>query len=477
MDNTCNMSAPGLLSVVAMVLTAAPCVPGEDVAGFSVRVPRGWNISTDARLGRLEIRGAKQARVIVWPVFMPNWAEETVAPVVLRKLAAGVWAGMQWEPVQAFGAGVVRAYGHSGTRVGVAALTWITSAQGAAGYLYLVAAEKNGYQQLETAFAQILGSCRAVGAPASNGEALPTFVGWRDPNEKAFTLQVPSQWKVTGGLFRPNRNQVNPAWELVSPDGQIWIAGGDATLPLYMAPASTFPQSLLKEGARYSEMLVKRYVPGAEFAREYVLGKVARACPDVTITETRERPDVVEVAGTRYARASKDFSASLTAGEVSFTCRQAGRLMHGYYLAGTLLAKTPTVSAWCAEHLYGYLAPEGRTGLARSILHHTVASTRFNSAWLDSRRNSTLVIDRVMEDESWRGKIIIDELSRRRSSAVVEVESVPDPASGPFDPHSRRMIDVESSADHYWLDEQGAIVGVRIGARPDLDFRKLVRAP
>ena len=151
--------------------------------------------------------------------------------------------------------------------------------------------------------------------------------------------------------------------------------------------------------------------------------------------------------------------------------------MRGYYLAGTLLAKTPAISAWRAEHLYGYLAPEGRTELARSILHHAVASTRFNPAWPGSQRNSTIVIDRVMEDESWRRKIIIDELGRRRFNAVVEVESVLDPTSGPFDPRSRRMIDVESSADHYWLDEHGAIVGTRIGARPDLDFRKLVRLP
>jgi hypothetical protein len=58
-----------------------------------------------------------------------------------------------------------------------------------------------------------------------------TFVRWQDPKEHAFSLEVPKQWAVSGGLFRFASVDVRPAIEAVSPDGHVRIVAGDAQPP------------------------------------------------------------------------------------------------------------------------------------------------------------------------------------------------------------------------------------------------------
>jgi hypothetical protein len=60
------------------------------------------------------------------------------------------------------------------------------------------------------------------------------------------------------------------------------------------------------EGSWYSpgygvQLMVRRYVPGTAFALEYVSGKVARGCSDLSMTERRDRPDAVQALNAIYA--------------------------------------------------------------------------------------------------------------------------------------------------------------------------------
>jgi hypothetical protein len=82
-----------------------------------------------------------------------------------------------------------------------------------------MAAPEARYRQLEETFAKILQSFRVSGAPAKEAAPSLSYVRWQDPRENAFSLDVPSQWKMSGGLFRFASVDTRAGVEALSPDG------------------------------------------------------------------------------------------------------------------------------------------------------------------------------------------------------------------------------------------------------------------
>jgi len=455
-------------------------------AGFSVEVPRGWTVRVEPKWGRLEIQGTAREQLIVWPVFVPGPLNTAAAPSVLAKLAAGLWPDARWEAAQPVSTVAIRARGRAGDRLALCALTWVASPKGSAGYLYAVAAPEAGYRLLEDTLARVLQSVRVTGDPSGAQQPSLNYVRWQDPRENAFSVEVPTGWKMSGGLFRFASVDTRLAWELLSPDGQIRITGGDAELPTFSLPSQTLAIAGFHEGSWYSpgyglNMLVQRYLPGVAFARWYVTQKATRNCAELTFTETRERPDAVQAINAIHRQSGSYVSTSLTAGEVAFTCRQGDQPAKGYYFAGTQLTQSPGSGIWNVEYLCGFVAPSDKAALAQSVLNHVVQSGQTNPQWAATQQNiaantSRIVsrtqeeVSRIINDTYWNRQGTMDELSRRRSNATLGVEDVIDSATG-------REIKVESGSNHYWIDHRGTIVGTETDTRPNLDFRQLIRLP
>jgi hypothetical protein len=455
-------------------------------AGYSLETPRGWNVRSEAKTGRLEIQGAAGEQVVVWPVFIPASLDAASAPAVLHKLAGSVWTEARWEAAQAQGATAVRARGRAADRLALSALTWVASPRGSAAYFYGLAAPEPSYRLLEDTFARILVSVRITGTPSGGGQPALTWVRWQEPREGAFTLEVPSGWNTTGGLFRFASVDTRSAFHVSSPDGQIHISGGDAEIPPFTVLTPTLATSGFREGSWYSpgyglNMMVRRYLPGLVFAREYVASKAARSCAELAFTDSRERPDAVQALNALYAQSASYVVSTLTAGEVAFTCRQDSQPMSGYYFSGTKLNQSPGVAQWYVDYLYGFLAAAPRAAEAQSVLQHAIGSFQINPQWAAMQQGiaadtSRIVsrtgeaISNIISDTYWRRQGVMDELSRRRSNATLGVEDVIDPASG-------RQIKIESGSDYYWIDHRGSIVGTQTDTRPNLDFRQLVRLP
>jgi hypothetical protein len=456
-------------------------------AGYTLETPRGWTVRAEPKTGRLDIQGAAREQVLVWPVFIRGALDPASAPAALHKLAGGLWADARWEAPQPLGATAMRARGRTGDRLALAALAWVPSSKGAAACLYVVAAPEAGFRLQEETFARILSGVRLTGAPAAGGQSSMNWVRWQDPREKAFSFEIPSGWNMTGGLFRFASVDTRPAWQLTSPDGQIRITGGDAELPPFTLPNQTLAMAGFREGSWYSpgygvNMMVRRYLPGVVFAKEYVSGKAARGCAELAFTDSRERPDAAQAINAVYSQyGGYGVSVSLTAGEAAFTCRQNGQPMRGYYFAGTQLTHTSGMGLWNVEHLCGYLAPAAQADLAQSVLNHIIGSIEINPQWAAMQQgiaaNTSRIVARTSEEISkivndtyWNRQGVMDELSRRRSNATLGVEDVIDPASG-------RQIKLESGSDYYWIDQRGSIVGTQTDTRPNLDFRALIRLP
>ncbi len=440
----------------------------------------------------MDIQGAAGESAVVWPVFLPAAG---VAPLdfastaaILHRLATKIWPDANWDAPQSVGPAAVRLRGRRGDAIVTTVFTWMASPKGAAAYLYATAAPAARYRSLEDSFARILASFRAVGMPAAQpAEPAVRYVRWSDPRENAFSLEVPAGWRVTGGLFRFASVDTRGAVEAASPDGQIRITLGDAELPTFTEPNQTLAMTGFTEGRWYSpgygvQFLVRRYTPGTAFATEYVRTKVARGCSELSLLDTRDRPDAVQAINAVNAQYSAvGVSMVVTAGETAFTCRSSGRMLRGYYFAGTQLTRTQGVSVWNVQYLFGGIAPADKTAQGQVVLEHMVRSFELNPQWVGMQQNITAntskivsrthqEISNIISDTYWSRQSVMDELSRRRSNVTLGLEDVIDTQYG-------RQIKVESGSNYYWIDHTGTIVGTDTYTRPNLDFRELVRLP
>jgi hypothetical protein len=433
--------------------------------------------------------GSPATRVVIWPVFIPAALDSRSASAAAGRLAARLEPGAAWRQAEA-GPTAVRLVARTpeATRLGL--FTWISAGPGSASYFYLLSSPASSFANLGPTFARILSSFRLTdGTRTASPEQATEFVSWQDPRESAFTLQVPKRWRTSGGLFRFASVDVRGAWETVSPDGKTRISGGDAENPTFTQPNPMLEMTGFREGSWYSpgygvNMLVRRYLTGSQFAREYVERKVASGCTDLVLTGVRDRPDVVAAINRINQQfAAYGMSIQLTAGEVTFKCRRAGEEMSGYYFAGTQLTQSQGMAGgiWNVEHLFGFLTPARQESETRGIMNRIIASIQLNPQWVGMQQNLTANTSRIVSQTAQAISEIVshgyeqrsatmDEISRRRSNAILSVEDVVDPTTG-------REFKVESGSNYYWIDHRGTIVGTQTDSRPNLDFRELTRLP
>ena len=60
------------------------------------------------------------------------------------------------------------------------------------------------------------------------------YVQWQEPNENAFTVEVPQGWDVTGGVIREASGS-RAGLHVTSPDGRIIITAGRRNPSIYYA--------------------------------------------------------------------------------------------------------------------------------------------------------------------------------------------------------------------------------------------------
>src|SRR3954464_3820892 len=80
------------------------------------------------------------------------------------------------------------------------------------------------------------------------------FKQWVDPTESAFSLDVPTGWKISGGIKRASdtRSEIT----MQSPDGQIVVKIGDVNVHLsYVEPNQPLASLGYREGQMASATL------------------------------------------------------------------------------------------------------------------------------------------------------------------------------------------------------------------------------
>jgi hypothetical protein len=375
-----------------------------------------------------------------------------------------------------------------------ASLVWTPSARGTAVQFLLASAQGDRRREIEESFTRILASVRLTGQPEArgHGDAAPrsgvAFVPFPDPNEGAFTLDVPKGWRVNGGLVRKAPVDTRSAVVASSPDNAIHLRIGDVDLPTFSLPTPQLLQLGFREGSPYSpgygvNMIVLRYLPGEQFARHWVTTRVAQVCANLQIVSAQPLPQTVQAMNAIMARhGSPVASQRLHAGDTAFRCQQGPTPMVGYLFVATLLtANAAGGGTWNVSQLQGYLSAADRAGQAQAILAHMIGSARLNPEWARMQQNVTAATSHIVADTSahiskiisgsyWSRQASQDEISRKRSNQILGIEDVRDTMTG-------REIQVESGSSYYWIDHRGNIVGTNVHNRPSLDFRELIRLP
>lgn len=457
--------------------------------GYSIALPSSWKAVRGAT-GRIDLRGPDGAAGVIWPVFVAGRLSQASAAVMLRAFTRQrLVVGVRWEPPQAGATGVISARGTGSGRSAIALLRYAASGKGSAAVLYVASAPQSAATAAEAALARIFASFTLTGAAGGTaGDASLRYTRWTDPKEGAFSLELPTGWKASGGLARYAAVDTRVGVSIVSPDENVSLLIGDSSVGTFIVPSQMLELGGFSEGSKYSPgygvtMTVLRYLEGVDFASRYATTLAeAYACTGVKVLQARARPDTVVAMNQISKRfGALGISQQTDAGEVSFTCSIGKALISAYVFAGTQLTASPSGALWQVPYLYVATARPGFMAQAEAVLRHAVASYRLDADWAARQQGLTANVSKIVTATSnaisdsisssyWHKVAVDDELSRQRSNAILGLRDTVDPDTG-------RSFKVESGSSYYWIDAQGRIAGTDVDAQPGVDFRRLVQLP
>jgi hypothetical protein len=208
-------------------------------------------------------------------------------------------------------------------------------------------------------------------APAAHN----AWAQFADPNEHAFTMDVPQGWRVKGGLVRRSPVDVSLFLRAISPDGGTMLLLGDPGPTVFHTPG-------FDNGGRGVA-----YRPALEYARDYVQRSVSSLCGDLAYQSGVERPDIANgPLGKSAAWARPD------AGAVTYTCSHGGRPAQVYLLVATYLLPSmlrAQSTVWGVSLLAGCIAPPSGIEASKQMVRQMLASARFDPQW--SQRQQMMI--------------------------------------------------------------------------------------
>lgn len=478
------------IGVVAVVLASrqapgvrAGWVQHRDPLGFQVSSPQDWHVTANGTAITVH-NAATKAEVLIIPLLLQQGMPAAqVLRTVPRGLASNFPQGSLGEVKQ------LRAQPDEAAATmsfqqrdvtGQANLLCVMT--GRTGMLYVISGPRERFAEDKPAMLAVLKSFSftAPTAKADAPGAAPAlaYTVWKDPNEGAFSAEVPQGWEATGGLSRRHPIDYRYCLRLTSPDQQIVVLCGDPNLYGYMQP---LPRFGFPEGAMYpsgSGLMVqcKTYRSGARFAVEHVKRTLGNGLSQLVINTPRNLPDAAAVMNAGFAQ--RNLPMSFSTGDVTFGGEYNGTPVRGYCTAGTVIARglNGAPYSWGVETLYGYRAVAAQEATAQAVLAHLVQTFRIDPEWHQRQQGvtmTTLAIDREKTEAiakmisgafAYRNRVQ-DESSRKWSNAILGQTDVRDPNTG-------ESWKVASGHNYYW--RQGdTIAGTATYDPPDIDFTPL----
>src|SRR5947209_2255359 len=183
--------------------------------------------------------------------------------------------------------------------------------------------------------------CLSIGcfgqAPVERATPIPKFEAWTDPTERAFTVNVPQGWTVSGGTHRNSPIDARNFVAVQSPEKNVIAWVDDPGILPRQAPHPAYYRLGWVEGKTVQSpagpLKIERFRTGAQYAEEFVEAKVCRSAESVASFDLPGQTQRIN-AEIAPAAARAGVRAIASAGEYVFHCGARS----GYTYAVTVLA-------------------------------------------------------------------------------------------------------------------------------------------
>jgi hypothetical protein len=191
------------------------------------------------------------------------------------------------------------------------------------------------------------------------------WVRFSDPNEHAFTVDVPAGWETVGGTVRRNAIDASAFLRILSPDQSMMLLSSD--------PGPAF----FHTAGFASRPDDRGYVEGKDYARSWGELMLTPLCSDVKSVSEANRPDLEKG---KFAAAG----FSNHAGEIVFSCTHKGEPAAALVVASTFnlpvsCCDIPTI--WGVSVLCAWIGPPDHLKRGRQMIEHMMASSKNDAEW------------------------------------------------------------------------------------------------
>ncbi len=291
-----------------------------------------------------------------------------------------------------------------------------------------------------------------------------SFYNFTDPNENAFTINIPENWEVSenSGLIRPYidagimiqaASPQNQGFFYISPYG-VYTVPNDLLTFAGFAEGSYYDPS----GGIAQPMLVKRYTEAENFLSEYV----QQLSIETEILEVVDRPDLInENLGPLITEQS--------AAEITYISNSGQNKVINKLIVYNYLIESSGMGIWAAS-LFGYSSPENLFNETEYLVLKSSETFKVNLQWaakeaqevnrragiISSTQDS--ISDTISSTFEYKSNSM-DRINNEWSKAILGVEEV-------YNPETGDTWTVGSGSKYYWVDNKNNIYGTETDENP-----------
>jgi len=290
------------------------------------------------------------------------------------------------------------------------------------------------------------------------------FYTFTDPNESAFTVEVPEGWQVTkeSGLVRPYID-AGIMFQASSPKNQGFFYV--SPYGLYTVPNDILAYAGFTEGTYYDPsgglakpMLVKKYTD----AKDYLSELIQQLDVETSVLEVVDRPDLINAnPGPLIAQQS--------AAEMTYLSNPGQNELKNKVIVYIYLVQSSGTGIW-AVSMFGYSSPESDFNETEYLVLKSAETFKVDSGWAAREAqevNKRLGIISSTQD-SISGTISstfeyrsqsMDKINNEWSKTILGIEEV-------YNPATEETFTVESGSNYYWIDNRNNIYGTQTSENP-----------
>jgi len=427
----------------------------KDERGFAVQMPKNWKVKVnDWGLIKIGPNPEKNDEQTVFALTMIYPSEKTKEDVLADTKS---YFEKSFSNFQIFDAKNVDKYSSTIYRIKYTGsdMTGVLNINGSGKNYYVsgFAAPSNQLKNSIPNLMKVLASFN-YDAKLKNPEKIKNLVqmvSWKDPSEGAFTIDVPSGWKIVGGVVRP---YIDAALKIIATNGDQGIQIENPYPPIYTVPNQILNFAGFKEGSHYNPsggISQDMIVMSEKNAQNYIENILAKNL-NLKVDSIKSRDDLVaKIPKPSYVTQATAAEATLSGdGKV----HKVIVIEQGLSMAG--------VSLWTAG-LTHYWAPEGEIGKVEEIATAMDQSFKLNPTWVKNEQIQVAKRSQIISQTQSEISDIIsstfeyrsstqDEMADKWSDAILGVQDVYDPSTG-------ENYTVPNTSKYYWTDGLNTVVG------------------